>query len=428
MSDRPGEVERNKRDQNGVKIHLEREQLRRVSTARAILVDEAAIIADFPSLAGEAPEDISNWLEDEAGLIAVAQLNSSKVNTKISTAGPTRSGFRPARYGRASIVPLSGDLNIDGHSNAKQQDGATRRPATCLDIKGIGVKPGRLPKPGYHSTGLLRLDSALEEYLWAKMIDRILAVTGAPARALPIYGVLDLGFDIRLDDIGVNAPAGLIVRRAHARPPLSDLPFSRSPMHRASLAIELTLRFYGVTSSGDETVVLEECEDDPKRVLVRGLPNQAIINRAEVGIASERLLPLELDYCNIQTALPGREGLTQLVDFGQFRWREKFVRPLLSTVADQPAAFGGILWEDRPEFPQPKANRLIPAVDWGSRSVRPGEEVSPHVSGADGIVRIPTLICDRLVVAARSGKIDAHEVRQKIDSIVRRSLCGDDRL
>ena len=301
-----------------------------------------------------------------------------------------------------------------------------RPPAhACVDVKGIGVAPDKDPSPGYHTTGLLRLDNALEEYLWARLIDQILVRSGAPARALPVYGVIDLGFDIRLEDIGVDAPAGLLVRKAHARPPLSDLPFARSRLQRLSLSVELLLRFYGITSSGDEVVVLEEDAEDSHRVSISGppgLPPGIKLAKADIGVDAEQSFPLELDYCNIQTTLPERDGRVHLVDFGQFRWRERFNRPLMSVVADQPAAFGGIVWNDRADFPQPDPDQAIPESLWGTRRIAPGEEASAYLPDPQGAVRMPSLLCDRLVHAFRRGEIGPHDVKRRIDTVIEQSL------
>jgi hypothetical protein len=60
--------------------------------------------------------------------------------------------------------------------------------------------------------------------LFQSLIDEIFRRAAPWFWTVPVYGVVDLGFDARTRD-GERVPAGLLVRRAHRRPPgAMDLP------------------------------------------------------------------------------------------------------------------------------------------------------------------------------------------------------------
>jgi len=178
------------------------ERALQVAGARAALLDRALLEHDFPFLREET--HLARFLVEHAAFVSRPQARQSAVNSPIATTGIETTAYRPPDYGRAFVLPVL----------------RNGRPAGLLDVKGAGVAPRRRPSLAPHASGLMFLGEALREAVYTRLVDAALRHAGLRCRALPVYGVVDLGFDAYLPN-GRSLPAGLLVRRAHRRPACS---------------------------------------------------------------------------------------------------------------------------------------------------------------------------------------------------------------
>jgi hypothetical protein len=383
-------------DRKGVR----RETVLRVRTARTVFLDRALLQHDFPRLRDDALDRahpwlrrltgdqrehaiqdlLARWLEARAALVSRPQAAQREVNTKIRTFRGTRAAHRPNDYGRALVVRVPG--------------------GALLDIKGTGVAPGKIPSFDSHASGLLYLGEALREVAFGEIVDAVLRHVGSPCRALPVYGLLDLGFDAYMPTPSgrLALPAGLLVRRAHRRPGFgSGLKPPDSPLVALELEVELLLRRYGLTSVGPMTRIElrgDPGDTDPLEVLYAGTPLTFDADarrriRKKTGFAGGKLV---LEGANVQFTRESEADpdQAQLVDFGSYRTRERFLGPLISLVSSRLLRLGSVLQPHHPRFAQPDPalalpERLLDSTDLPyvlAKRFRAGEITGEEVRGA----------------------------------------------
>ncbi len=323
-----------------------------VAGARAALLDRELLEHDFPflraaasGLSGERARTIrlARFLVEQAAFVSRRQARQTAVNSPIATTGVAATAYRPPDYGRALVLPVLHD----------------GRPAGLLDVKGAGVAPRRRPSLAPHRSGLMFLGEALREAMYSRLVDAALRHAGIRCRALPVYGVVDLGFDVQLPS-GRSVPAGLLVRRAHRRPSCrGGLKHPGSPLVALELRLELALRRYGLTSAGPMTHVEIAARRGGIAVRWGGVPlrlrageERAIA--AAVGFAGGTL---RIEGTNIQLT---REAETahgrprpQILDLGAWRARARFENPLASLVALRLLRLGTIVRPGDRRYVQP---------------------------------------------------------------------------
>jgi hypothetical protein len=380
-----------------------------VKTARTVFLDRALLQHDFPRLRDDAltrahpwlrrlPEArreeaiqglLARWLEAHAGLTSRPQAAQAVVNSAVRTVRSRSRGnvaaHRPNDYGRALLVRVPG--------------------GGLLDIKGTGVAPGKIPSFDTHASGLLFLGEALREVAFGEIVDTILGHAGSPCRALPTYGVLDLGFDAYMPTPAgkLALPAGLLVRRAHRRPRFgSGLKPPDSPLVPLEMEIELLLRRYGLTSVGPMTRI--EISGDPGptgplQVRYAGTPLEFDPDacrriRKKVGFPGGKQV---LEGVNVQFTREAEEGMeqAQLVDFGSYRTRERFLGPLVALVASRLLRLGDVLPPSHPRFVQPDPALALP---------------DRWLDATD----LPYMLARRF----RTGEIAGEEVRSELDRAI----------
>jgi len=370
----------------------EPDRLLRVETARLVYLDHGLLARDLPPLSddalragGEDPTSFrERWFLDQAGVISLAQTGAPIANTPIRTTGPARDGFRPPGYGRAAVVEA-----VAGAGGAAEP--------LLLDIKGIGCGPGRTPARAPHASGLCALRETLREAFFEALIGALLCRAAPDLWTVPIYGVIDLGFDLETHR-GEQLEAGLLVRRAHRRT-LDDasLPWCGSRDERLRLEIELLLRAYGITSANAVTRFHLEAHGDGLRIGIRDEPPG--VAPPEIEQAARAILgcapATTCDGINIQLAriAPQPGFRAQLVDFGHYEIRRRFERSLVSMVRDRPHQWGASLMVEDPHFVQPFPELAEPLSAWARESEArhfgdaPRAAVDPPMRWADGAAR-----------------------------------------
>jgi hypothetical protein len=352
---------------------VRREQALRLAHARVVTAHYAVIQHDFPALREDSllrlrpelarmrgPERtasihqlIDQWLLRNAALISERQAEQSRVNTPIAHTGERVSVYRPPLYGRALVAqtdaPIPGtDVRVKG----------------LLDLKGAGVAPHREPTHLHHSNGLLDLGDALTDLVFQEIIDAIFQRAAPGFWTVPVYAVLDLGFDIIRSD-GQHIPAGMQVRRAHRRPLHGDLPLPGTQAERVRLEIEMLLRSYGISSCIDGSALRLEEREGRLRVFhsrqeLRLTAEQLRAVRRMTRFKSE---PLYFDGINVQLAegARARPSYAQVVDFGHYAARADFRHPVVNLVRGRLLRWGSVLWPDSPYFIHPDPRLALPS-------------------------------------------------------------------
>ncbi len=386
------------RDLRELDDDVQADTARRVSTARVVFAGHEVLRHDFPSLAGTSRSFREAWLLERAGIISATQSEQTVTNTRIRVTGPMLQVWRPPGYGRACVVP------------------------GLVDVKGMGVAAGEVPSLQHHSSGLCTLGEVLREVLFQSLIDELFARAAPWFWTLPVYGVIDPGFDVRSRD-GGRLPAGILVRRAHLRPAGGiQLPWKSTLHERTQLSIELLLRHYGITSAnrgtrfrferraggieafyaGDAVTDLSERERKKIAVLLRGAS-----------------LPLECDGINIQMtrsiSVRGRIR-AQLLDFDNYEVRRLFRDPVVSLVCNEPLRWGTAIRPDDAEYVQPLPSLRVSEAKWGFAV--PCEGARPRRSQGEG----PYLFAHDLAARFRAGALTGEQVRGRLRRFVTDSI------
>jgi hypothetical protein len=336
-----------------------------VRTARVAVANYGAIIHDFPQVFGdearrERPligcdactsagrlcrEAVNDWLIRNAAFISEAQAKPNAVNSPIEVGEGVRTGFRPPSYGRGIVVPID--------SPAQQGQ------AGFLDVKGAGVRPGRIPTHEPYSSGLEYLGYALADFFYGWLIDSIFARYQPSYHVLPVYAILDFGFDIVGGWHGTG-PAGVHVRRAHARPDREHAhPMAGSDEEKLVLHIELMLRLFGLTSTGAGTAFafLDPTRDDLE---YHGLPievNSAADRQQAAAIAAAIRASRgdRLEMINVQStsATDWDRKTFEMLDFGNLNAFRDFSNPVGNMVRNAALHVGRIISPGQASFVRP---------------------------------------------------------------------------
>ena len=353
-----------------------------LTNARPVLVDHARLTADFPWLRPGYPFDlpaairrrtehrIEEWLTRSTCVVSAAQVRHDGPHETIPNDGVERPSHRAARQGRCCEVEASWPSG--------EQTATTPRHCVRFAVKGSGVPAGSTPGPQEHETGLASLHELLQEHLFERLVTACLAIQGWDSvGTVPYYAIFDAGFDFSRPG-GSRTRAGLGLRPAVLRPAPSDLPSLGSREQRLVFETELRLRRFGVTSA--TTVFHVQPQGSNARVTVRsdGADRKLLLDAGVVPAEFAATLfgvpeigrCLEADRINIQYASSSRGsiGPLSLVDFGQYRIRERFDRDLSSTTSDGPLGFGGRISAASVAFAQPGRLRPNPAR-WVKRAV-----------------------------------------------------------
>lgn|GEM_PF-6746712 len=206
----------------------------RMTTARILIADYGLIKKDFPFTASWTNERIDAWLLDQTGYPAKTQRAlGSEVNSPVRTDGTTREAWRPEGYGRGAVYPVNAP---DGSEFG------------LIDAKGTGAV---LPRQESHGSGLMSSGEGLREFFYEKYISGILEHRRSDWGTVGTYAVIDWGFD-ELHPDGSKVPAGSVLRQAHVR--VEGRPGYQYLPAGDARSLELTLRTYGISATGDSAV------------------------------------------------------------------------------------------------------------------------------------------------------------------------------
>jgi hypothetical protein len=342
---------------------IERDEVVRVRGSRVVCANYRAIVHDFPQVFGAearrrtplpgcdacasrgklCPDAINAWLVRNAAFVSKQQLLPNDVNSPIQADDTVRLAYRPPDYGRAVVVAIDTP--------------AEKGEAGYLDLKGVGVAPGRAPSHQPHANGLEYLGIAIADFFYGWLVDTIFAVASPGYRVLPVYAVLDLGFDIVGGRHG-TAPAGLHVRRAHARP--HPLPMSGSAREKLMLHMELLLRSFGLTTTGYGTALMLSNGDTGPALTCFGRA-VSVNTDAERRKAAHIMDVIResggnwLEVVNVQPTSEGDwdEKTLEIVDFGQMNAYRGSADPVANPIRDGALKIGRIITPSHPSFVRP---------------------------------------------------------------------------
>lgn len=296
----------------------------KLKNARVVIADYALIRRDFAETRAMSEEKIDQWLIDSVGYLAKTQTAPNAVNTKIETEKSSqKKAYRPHHYHRALVF--------------KAGEG-------FIDVKGAG---SLAPRQESHGNGLATTYEAFREFVFEKKVQQIFADAKLPNKTVGGYAVLDYGFNIIHND-GTQSPAGAILRQAHTRFDVQHYNWNGNDFldEEPALKIEMTLRRYGVTSSGE-------------------------------GYwrpwGKERLIR---DVINIQGNDKG-----EIVDFGPYRVRSQFYLDLYHYTEVESKEAKPVIGHKEKNFVQPNLKISLSEKEWG----RPFQSDSDPKSEALGI-------------------------------------------
>ena len=366
-----GPLYRDVRDLYGKELN--REKAVHVPNARVVIANYTALCRDFPYLGSEkflkvystdacslcqrdgllCTNAIDKWLVENAAIVSLRQTTANTVNSQIEHAAALKYAYRPPAYGRALVVPVD--------------YGGVAEGAGLFDLKGAGVAPNRTPSHKDHSNGLEYLGVAIADFFYGWLIDRIFARTVPGYSTVPVYAVLDLGFDITGGWHG-TAPAGLHVRRAHRRTAHGyQMVLSGSENERVQLQIEMLLRTFGLTSANCGSSFEMAEADGLERLhfggkLVKYSSDAARARGAEIErvAGGSRLEMMNIQLMHSPTWEPRS---AQMYDFGHISTRKDFLFPFASTAQDRHLEVGHVILPEDASFIRPNPRlRVDPSL------------------------------------------------------------------
>ena len=323
------------------------ETFRRLSEARVIEADYAALLRDYPDLPASRDgvpdrDAVDRWLLDNFAVMSLSQAAQADVNTPIPChPGGTASGIRFSGHGRAASI-------------AGCRPSGDAKSAVIFNVKGVGREEGETPTLNPQSNGLLPAHCALYEFTLHTLVETALRRAGSSHRVLPAYAVIDCGFDEFASIPGGRYPAGLLVRQGHFRPMAGDLQPTGAFTQREAARIELLLRQFGLTSGFTSPWL----HIDETGQVVRADRTTAQTPEGSVALLKDVLAMSgsdALDVVNVQFTdhVDWAERGLELVDL-HYGVRRRFENALASTVNDREFGLGGIIRVSDLHAVQPK--------------------------------------------------------------------------
>lgn len=200
----------------------------RLQHASVLIADYDLIRADFPATIGLSNPEIDQWLLNHVGFISDTQANQTIVNTPIEVTDEVKEVFRPPRYGRALVYPMTDPKDAS-------------KAIGLVDAKGVGSVS---PSQASHGNGLATLGESIREYLYEKMVNEVMEKEDIGTKTIGSYAVIDPGFDVVHAD-GSQSPAGFYLRQAHHR---NDSEYIRGAQETK---IKAALAKYGIDANGN---------------------------------------------------------------------------------------------------------------------------------------------------------------------------------
>jgi hypothetical protein len=362
---------------------LAEESVLHIATARVLVADYEVIQHDFAELStenltllnpqldlldGERRRHalhalIDDWLLHNAAFISTAQAAQCVVNTPIEVDGRSKVAYRPPRYGRAVVVPLCQSEMC--HPSLVRSGFMS---AGLLDLKGAGVAPTKIPTNGHQSSGLEYLAVALSDFILKKAIDEIFARGLSAVSTVPVYAVLDLGFDVCGGFFGTGA-AGMHVRRAHRRP----IEGVGTGVDRELAArIESVLRRYGITTATKGFQLHIAATQGRVSWQVGDNSPFDLVDPRAIGVSLSLLerakaMRLIIDRPVVQLMRNVSSAGAQMVDFGHLRVESSFAHPFMCRYSG--AVIENIVWPDSREFVRPDPAVALPPARWDRRQL-----------------------------------------------------------
>ncbi len=358
----------------------------RVIDARVVYANYDLLKHDFPQLADHVLEQefhylislkgiakqnaiqniIDEWLLRNTAFISQNQAKQSIVNSPIVIGNEETKAYRPPGYRRALVFSIEENDKKLLPANKRQTVFESR----LIDVKGVGVAPGAQPVNAPYSNGINRLGFALYELIIQELLKRVFRHSNTAIQTLPLYAIIDPGFDEQNGRMPFPTPSSLMIRRAHRRPKNSVglYPYGSSGQ-LVQLEIEQLLRRYGITSVNSATTVKVKAgkENDELRIqcgdqLVDFFNEKERMEIERASHCKGRIDAIIFDGINIQhTPEIGLDPTNAtLVDFQSYTIKERFDDPLLSLVSDKPLRWGGVVWPHDEDFVRPDPSLQIP--------------------------------------------------------------------
>jgi hypothetical protein len=417
--------------QNGVN----EETVLRVKGARVVYANYNLLQQDFPQLRDkvlvkEFPHlktlhdlarqkairrKINNWMLRHTAFISQSQADQDIVNTPIAIGKEKVKAFRPPYYGRALVFSIEENNRVLMKGKLPASPFFENR---LIDVKGIGVAPHVKPVNVVHGNGLCQTGDILYELLIQELLQRIFRQSKSAIHTVPVYGIIDLGFNEQENNICKN-PAGLLIRRAHRRPenPAGLYPYD-STGQKVQLEVELLLRKYGITSVDSGTTV-KIWKENGQLQIKYGRKHVDFFNddqKAEIERVShynESMGVLQFDGINIQHTreIGLNPTLATLVDFQAYRIFGGFENPLLSLVSDKLLLWGGSIWPDHKNFVRPEPSLQIPVDIFRIAGKRLGYDC-----GEGDCYETLNVFCFKLAKDFREKKINCEMLRNALQS------------
>lgn len=294
-----------------------------------VWIDEATIQREILEKGVFHHHDAKSLMVKYGSVVSEKQACSNQVNLDFDISEDCLTGFRPERYGRASLFEVLDDME---------------KPTTLLDIKGCGVFKADTPTIDFHATGLLDSVTAIKELINQAFLNTIFRSANTNFDTVNSYALLNLNQKATFP--WGNDAAFTVVRQGHLRPKNNnELPFWSSDEHIVKIAIELFLRFFKVTTSYQEKFRLFEENGKLNYRLFNG-QRKAGLTEEHIKLLTEDLgtpLPHSFGFSNIQMCryVSTNPLSATLVDFGPYLFDTVTNIDTLFLVRDKPLNWGG---------------------------------------------------------------------------------------